>query len=555
MFKLKPGNVFQKLNKMDKKQAYTWGAIVVVCFIALLTLASFMGNAEDESFEGFNTRGYDLAQMPFVNDEAEEYLLASKYPDMKDNGSTMLYSQAEKEARQEADAEASAESSDGESSSASAETESAYSKGYSGRGYAGGGRGGGAGTPTQVGQLGSASMGRAGGSGVSGTFGAPRGDFSPYKSQEKGSEIQTQLKNTDARRALSQFAQTSRAAAGLKDNKNANAKRALMGGSILGSEAFTDSGVDLSKTAGLELDTNAPVSSADLSNLDKKVGDAANKGKNDKDNLLKDLQDQPGFWEQLGRNLLVGLANAGIQAGIGAAFDGLADARANYVGNSAVEKAGTDVYNSVGQQLGAGQMDALTKVATERGWGNPADYFAANPSATVSDYVAVEGRLAPKPTATASFSIGGDNNSEYYSQQRTDLLAQADYNMQVQGARLREESNRQAFMDAYKSSTAGQDVYNSARASSRENNFWAGSFSQTFQGVLSSSLNQAVSVSLGADNGGGGYNNYNYNNGSSKRSASSNNPCPAGYYPKTTTATGAGGYGSSTTTECVKIGQ
>ena len=78
MFKLKPGNVFQKLNKMDKKQAYTWGAIVLVCFIALITLASFMGKADEASFEDFNTRGYDLAQMPFLNDEAEEYLLASK---------------------------------------------------------------------------------------------------------------------------------------------------------------------------------------------------------------------------------------------------------------------------------------------------------------------------------------------------------------------------------------------------------------------------------------------------------------------------------------------
>ena len=46
MFKLKPGNVFQKLNTMDKKQAYTWGAIVVVCFIALITLASFLDDAD-----------------------------------------------------------------------------------------------------------------------------------------------------------------------------------------------------------------------------------------------------------------------------------------------------------------------------------------------------------------------------------------------------------------------------------------------------------------------------------------------------------------------------
>ena len=104
MFKLKPGNVFQKMQKMNKKQAYTIGGIVVALFIALLTLASFMGDAEETSFDGMNTRGYDLAQMPFVNDEAEEYLLASKYPDMQGNNSTMLYSSSEKKDRQEEDA-------------------------------------------------------------------------------------------------------------------------------------------------------------------------------------------------------------------------------------------------------------------------------------------------------------------------------------------------------------------------------------------------------------------------------------------------------------------
>ena len=70
---------------MDRKQAYTLGAIVVVVFVALITMASFLGKADDSSFDGFNSRGYDLAQMPFVNDEAEEYLLASKYPDMQGN--------------------------------------------------------------------------------------------------------------------------------------------------------------------------------------------------------------------------------------------------------------------------------------------------------------------------------------------------------------------------------------------------------------------------------------------------------------------------------------
>lgn len=434
MFKLKPGNVFQKLNKMDKKQAYTWGAMVVVCFIALITLASFLGDADDASFDGFNTRGYDLAQMPFVNDEAEEYLLASKYPDMKNNGSTMLYSQAEKEARQEADAEAAVAEAGAESAEASSsDYASSSSGGYSGRGYTGGRRGGGTGTPTQVGQLGSASMGHAGGSGVSSTFGAPRGDFSPYKSQEKGSEIQTQLKNTDARRALSQFAQTSRAAAGLKDNKNANAKRALMGGSIRGSEAFTDSGVDLSKTAGLELDTNAPVSSADLSNLDKAVSDAADKGKKDKDDFLNDLK--PSFWEQLGQNLL----NAGIQVGLNYAMDGLAQTRANAVGNKAL--------NELGQQ--------------------PADGFADNLKAKFPDAFKEGGSLA-------GADLKGMTLDDAYAK--------------AYGSSPTGKPAIKARQDFYKSTPAGTEKYYTAWDRSYENNFWStqGSvITQAFSGAVS----------------------------------------------------------------------
>ena len=295
MFKLKPGNVFQKMQKMNKKQAYTIGGIVVALFIALLTLASFMGDAEETSFDGMNTRGYDLAQMPFVNDEAEEYLLASKYPDMQGNNSTMLYSSSEKKDRQEEDAKQAEEKAaeDGAKEAQSgADSSAATSHGYGGRGGYSGGRGG-AGTPTQVGQLGSASMGHSGGSGVSANWGAPRGDFSPSKSQDKGSEIPTtQLKNQDAKRALAQFAQTSRAAAGLRDGKSANAKRALMGGRITGSEAFTDSGVDLSKTGGLALDTNAPVTSADLSNLGDKVSEKAKQAEKKKEEEKQSLGDR-----------------------------------------------------------------------------------------------------------------------------------------------------------------------------------------------------------------------------------------------------------------------
>lgn len=330
MFKLKPGNVFQKMNKMDRKQAYTWGAIIVVCFVALITLASFMGEADDASFEGMETRGYDLAQMPFMNDEAEQYLLAAKYPDMQNNNATVLFSAEEKAARQEADAQEMAEASSQtedesyESSSRSGRS-GRTSGGSSGRsGYTG--RGGGRGA-TQVGQLSSASIGRTGGGGISSTYGAPRGDFSPYKSQEKGKETPAQLKNQDARKALYQFARGSQAAAGLRDGKGANAKRAIMGGNIQGSEAFTDNGVELDKLGGLTLDTNAPVSSSDLSNLAKDVAEGAKQAEKKQEKEEKD------FWTKLGESMLEGLADVAIQ-GVGKMVNnGIDELTARWAGN------------------------------------------------------------------------------------------------------------------------------------------------------------------------------------------------------------------------------
>jgi len=295
MLKLKPGNVFQKLNNMDKKQAYTWGGIVLVCFIAFLVLISFMGSEDDSSFDNYSTHGYDLAQMPFVSDEAEEYLLNNTYTDMKDNNASALYTPEDKAERQAEDAVAE-EDEESEASSSSSGSGESMSNGYSGYGRGGrGGAGGGAGAATKVNSLGSASMSRGSGSGMNTTWGGgqPKGDFSPYKNQDKGSEITTaQLRTGNARRALSQFAQTSRATAGMKENRLGNAKKALMGGNIDGSEAFTNSGVDLEKLGdGVTLDTNAPISSSDLSGLGDKLNNAAKQkekdGKKQEDDLAK----------------------------------------------------------------------------------------------------------------------------------------------------------------------------------------------------------------------------------------------------------------------------
>ncbi len=302
MFKLKKGNVFQKLNSMDRKQAYTYGGIIVAVIVVLLLLASFLSQEEDPSFDGFNSRGYDLADSPFVTDEAEQYLLSSMYPDMQNNGASALYSPAEKEARQEEDAQNEEEESGEEESSGNEEEydsgeeeeEGSSSRSGGGRAYYGG-RGGGGGTKTEIGTLGSASMGHAGGSGINSTWGSPRVDTNPFKRREmEKDKIQTQtLNKNDARRALSQFAAGSRAAAGLKDNRDMNMKRASMGGDINAVGAFKEDGtVDLSKVDASRLDTNAPQGgSPDLNTLKDATQKAA-----DKEHPKED--DKLSFWEK-----------------------------------------------------------------------------------------------------------------------------------------------------------------------------------------------------------------------------------------------------------------
>lgn len=350
MFKLKKGNVFEKINNMDRKQAYTIGAIGAVLLVALLMLGSFAGGDEDGSLDNFNARGYDLATMPFVNDEAEQFLLSSKYPDMQGNGSSLLFSLQDKEERQEADEEFDEEGDEEEEFDEQEEGEGGSSGGYSG-GRSGGGYGGGrggSGGRTNVGTLGNASMGHSGGSGMSGSFGAPRGDYSPYKTQKKGEEKAVEFKNADARRALSQFAQASRATAGLRDNKLVNAKKALQTGNIQGSEAFAGKGIDLSKTGGLALDTNAPVgSSPDLSDLGNKVNSQAHEAEDKQDEKNK----EKSFLEQA----LEALGEAVIDVMKEQLYESLNNVMTNWRANGKEKRATREEQNQVIDLLDKGQ--------------------------------------------------------------------------------------------------------------------------------------------------------------------------------------------------------
>ncbi len=364
MFNFKPKKVFEKINKMDRKQAYTIGAIAVVLVIALLLLVSAASSGDDDSFAGMKARGYDLAQMPFATDEAEKFLLANAYPDMKENGSTLLYSAAEKEQRQEEDAEAAEEAANEEETEGGYSDDGQYASGSSSRGYGGYSGGGGSGRgKTEVGQLSSTGMASASGSGVSSTWG-PSGDFHQFKGREdRGNGERVQLKTADGRQALAQFRSGSMAASRINENKLRNAGKAVFGGDIRGSDAFgKDGAVDLSKlqSGGLTLDTSAPATTTDLSNLDKKVADAAKKAEDKK----KEDDKKREWWE----DMLINLAQSAAETLVNSFMSSVGDTISGQVnGNNASRAARKEYGASYGKN-----WDNLTpdqqKVLTDNGY-------------------------------------------------------------------------------------------------------------------------------------------------------------------------------------------
>lgn len=308
---------WKKLNSMDRKQAYTWGAVGIVLVIGLLMLSSMASSPNQEDFSDFETRGYDLANMPFSSDEAEKYLLAAKYPDMQGSEFDGLYTPAEKAARQAEDEENNEYLDEEEDLAPSLD---GIGGDYSGGSY-GSGSGGGSG-PTQVNTIGHADLKSASGAGLGGNTFGPTGDFSNFKDQEKGyDKAPTKGAGSgDARKALFQTAMASRAAAGLKKDKLLNAKKAMMGGNVKGSGAFMDDSgaVDLSQAAGMDLDTNAPVSSADLTDLGKKLNSKAK-------DAQKQAEETP-WWQQMLQDMAKAFATGLVNAAVSGLTDSTKDA-------------------------------------------------------------------------------------------------------------------------------------------------------------------------------------------------------------------------------------
>ena len=289
------GKVFKKLNHMDKKQAYTYGAIIIVALVALLTLASVAGSGPDDSFDDLQGRGYDLAQMPFVNDEAEQFLLASKYPDMRNNNVNAIYSKEEKEARQAEDAQ-------NEETQETASSGESSSGGYTG--YSRGGGSGAARTPTQIGSFSpSGSMATASGGNTSATFGGTvRGDFSPFQREDKGKEAPF-VDPKNARQALARFNSASRSAA-RGANKARDSQKALFGSHVEGTGGFDSNGVPLKGTgSGVNYEAS---DTPDLSGLDdtmqERAADAREKAQE------QQLQQEESIWRMFGEAIF----NAGL---------------------------------------------------------------------------------------------------------------------------------------------------------------------------------------------------------------------------------------------------
>lgn len=396
-----------KLNKMDRKQAYTWGAVAVVGLIALLTLGSATSSDEGD-FSSYQTRGYDLANMPFSTDEAEQYLLANKYPDMKNNKpAASLYSQEEKEARQEQDAEEAAEKALNSATSKASE----YRPGR----YYGNSGGGRTGAPTQVGKMNSASMGRASGSGLSGTFGAT-GDFSNFRSQEKGYDKFTPQGpgKGDARKALFQSAMASRAAAGLKNDKMANAKRALMGGDVRGDKAFMDDSgaVNLGELKGLELDENAPQTSTDLSGLNDAVEDAKNDAANDAaDNEQKE------WWEEMlidmAKQFVQGLLNIGMNMAQNEIDMARKAHEAEEAGFSEWMKQNAPDLGAIGDKQKTITSDMLNDSVYGQGLMDRKGYTTSSDGLTLSDKKG--NPIATRPDSNSSWTLSDPNNPPKFS--------------------------------------------------------------------------------------------------------------------------------------------
>lgn len=93
-------------KKGKNTQIYTWGACVLVILFLITLISAVSGSKKKEnSQEAYRKQAFDLGKMPFSDDEAERYMLASaRYEDIaKNDFINGLFSSKQKRERQEAD--------------------------------------------------------------------------------------------------------------------------------------------------------------------------------------------------------------------------------------------------------------------------------------------------------------------------------------------------------------------------------------------------------------------------------------------------------------------
>ncbi|ACC98199.1 hypothetical protein Emin_0644 [Elusimicrobium minutum Pei191] len=316
---IKKGSNFKN---MDKKKAYTWGACALVFLLVLFTLIGAMAGSDEgkpDDFSNLSSRNFDLAQLPFVNDEAEKELLA-KYNDISGVPDSTLFTPEEKEARQEADALSEEEAPDAEYEAALKELSARNTPAPAPASSAYSSYGSGVSKPaTQIGTMSKGSMVSGGGGGLRGTSWTP-GNASASNAKTANTKVSKEmlakLSKTERGRSLLQaYAESS--AGAKKDGEGAlsGAMAAFQGG-----KATAELDTDLETAmAELALDETAGIGGQAASE-GPSIGDVAKAVKDGQEKKDRQIPEpKPSFWAELGKQMLKGLVDGATQIAIGQA--------------------------------------------------------------------------------------------------------------------------------------------------------------------------------------------------------------------------------------------
>ena len=285
-------SAWNQFDAKDQRIVYTWGAMILVVIVVMFLVIPLFHTAPTAvDFSEYDTHAYDLADMPFTSDEAEEYLVSAKYPELQEARREGIYSQEQKTERQAADQEAAARQKEYMQQQAAAQQQASSDKlNPQVEGYQVASNGGATPTGTPIEKLASASFKTASGKGITGVFGASSGAINSKNQQNKdeGTDATSDDEHgiNDAKEALFRMSRDSRAAAGLGGDKETNARKALVGGGVTGNKAFMadSAGVELDSLSGHGLDLDPELlAGADAGELDKRIQKAIHKSKDEKE--------------------------------------------------------------------------------------------------------------------------------------------------------------------------------------------------------------------------------------------------------------------------------